>query len=229
MFVFAYSKNWADLVVAQLAARHPAVDPQDWSYACLCIGRKFDEVLEHHYLEIDQILGPHLHVFSLFPPPQNFISQRYKALRPRQDEAGKRAEAIYEQLLTVDGSYSIDRHRMIEEKVKLLSDLRSAGLSVDQKADFLFFAFHGTGEEVDIDVIAAATAPISDTDGPEAFLDFFDRMAKVAEKHYKADHDVQAFVRALSFRWAIKIDIRKAQGLYGYIQRFINVVKGKPE
>lgn len=229
MYLFAYCRDWADLVVTQLAARHETLEPKHWSYACLCIGKRFDPILAEHYLEIDEILGPHLHVFSLFPPPRGFVAQRYQELRHRSDALSRNAKDFYESLLTGDRSSLPDRLKMIEEKVRLLADLRSAGLEADQYADFLFFAFHSDSGDVDIDVIAAATAPLPDNAQPKAFLDLFDSMAKIAERHSRANHNVEAFVNDLSLRWTIRIDIHKAQNLYSYIRRFIDVIRGKSE
>lgn len=227
MFLFEYSRDWADLVVTQLAARHQTIEPKHWSYACLCIGRRFDPILAEHYLEIDEILGPYLHVFSLLPPPREFIAQRFQEVRERSDALSRRAKYLYESFLTGNRSDLPNRGKMIREKVKLLADLRDAGLQADQYADFLFFAFHLDGRDVDIDVIAAATAPLPDDARPNVFLDLFASMAKTAEKHYRANHSVKAFVDDLSLRWTVQIDIRKASDLYGYIRRFIDIVRGQ--
>lgn len=227
MFIFEYSQDWADLVVAQLAARHQTLESKHWSYACLCIGKRFDPILAENYLEINEILGPYLHVFSLFPPPLEFISQRYQELRRHPDALSQGAKDFYEALLTKDRSYLPNHRRMIEEKVNLLADLRTAGLNADQYADFLFFAFRSDSGDVDIDVIAAATAPLSDDAPPKALLDLFGSMAKTAERHHRLNHSVEDFVNDLSFRWTIRIDIRKAFNLYSYIRRFIDVIQGK--
>ena len=227
MFIFTYSEKWADIVVAQLAARHRTIDPQHWSYACLCIGRAFDPILAKYYLEIDEILGPYLHVFSLLSPPREFIEKRYQELRSRSDALSQRSKSLYESMLTGGRSLVPDERLMIGEKVELLRDLRNAGLQADHYADFLFLSFRATNDDIDIDVIAAAATPLSKGSSANAFLDLFASMAKIAEKHYKANHSVEALVNDLRLRWAIRIDIRKARDLYAYIRGFISAVRGK--
>ena len=227
MFIFTYSEKWADIVVSQLAARHQTTDPQHWSYACLCLGRAFDPILAKYYLEIDEILGPYLHVFSLLSPPRAFIEKKYQELRSRSDDLSQRSKLLYESMLTGSRSLVPDERQMIREKVQLLADLRDAGLRADQYADFLFFSFRATDEDIDIDVIAAAAAPISEGASTNAFLDLFASMAKIAEKHYRANDPVEAFVNDLRLRWAIRIDIRKARDLYEYIRGFVSAVRQK--
>jgi hypothetical protein len=150
------------------------------------------------------------------------IAKRYQALRSKTDNVSEYVKGEYEKLLTKRGDYKPDTGQMVEEKVKLLSDLRYAGLKADQYADFLFFGFRGTHkDDITVDVIAAQAAPVPDNANPSAFLDLFASMARVAEKHYRANDDVAKFTRDLSLRWALQLDIRKARDLFAYIRSFI--------
>lgn len=227
MQVFAYARGWADLVVSQLAASHNTDNPEFWGYSCLCIGRKFDDIIEKLYPEIDYYTGPYLHIFSLLPPPESFL---YKRINEMQKAKNVPDKVIYatDRLLALERDkgmyYFYDRRKQIQEKVSILKDLSKAGLAVDQYADFLFFDFRKVNDEVHIEVIAAKSTPIKEGASSYDYIDLFANMGKKAELHYLKGDDVNKFVKDLSLEWSIKIGISKALGLKEYIFEFINIL-----
>ena len=222
MHILEYSADWANLVVAQSTARNQTLDPAHAGYACLCVGRKFDPILEKHYSEIDKVMGPAFHIFSLFPPPHDFIVEHFKALRTNEDAPSEAARAIYKSLL---GKDRIAPHEIVREKVQLLIGLGDAGLKEGQYADFLFFAFR-PGGSAGLDVIAAAAQPPGDDAKPEAHVGLFATMAKKAATHSQANDSIETFVKDLPLGWTAPIDIQKAKDLSAYIEGFIKTVRG---
>jgi hypothetical protein len=157
--IFTYSKEWADLVVAQIATSHGTRCVAAWGYGCLVVGKEFEAVIERNWQAVDRIAGPYLHVFALIPPPKDFVGDRLRALKQAspsddRDFAIERYTALVSQ---ADPPKSI----LVREKIELLTDLRQAGLRADQYADFLFFEFRNEGADVDIDVVAAKSAAIA--------------------------------------------------------------------
>jgi hypothetical protein len=228
MQVFAYSAGWADLMLAQLAASHDSPDPTEWGYACLCIGRHFDEPLESLYDEIDVATGKFLHVFSLLPPPRTFVDRRLAELRQSRNTAGA-VERVRTHLLALEarhsGLYHYKRRQQVAEKVRLLKELADAGLRTDQYADFLFFSFRRESDDIDIDVIAAKQSPLAEGASSYAYVDLFQRMGRIAEKHHSRNDDVERFVSALSLEWSAKIALRKTFDLKQYIEGFFKALK----
>jgi len=227
MHLMVYAKGWADLVVSQLAASHNTEDLACWGYSCLCIGRKFDDIIEQNYAEIDDVLGRHLHVFSMLPPPKSFLYERIKEL----DSASSVTEqALYatNRLLSLkqdkDMYYRYDRSRQIQEKVRLLRDLKEVGMPVNQYADFLFFDFRKPEEEIEIDIIAAKATPIKEDATSYEYIDLFKRMGERATFHYKKEHDVYRFVDGLNLEWSFQIAVSKIFGIHEYIKKFIEKV-----
>ena len=224
MFIFEYGKDWANIFIARVAARHQDLDPEHVSYACLCVGRKFDPILEEHYLEINKILAPSFHILSLFPPPHNFVVDRFKSLRTLEDAPSEAARASYKSLLNKDRKDP--PHEIVRAKVQLLTGLVKAGLGDGQYADFLFFSFRPGGSIAGLNVIAAATQPLADDARPQTYIDLFASMAKKAVAHSEANDNVEAFVKDLPLSWTARVDIQKADDLLSYIMGFIQIVSG---
>ena len=224
MFIFEYGEDWANIFIARLAERHQALDPEHGSYACLCIGRKLDPILEQHYLEIDKILTPSFHIFSLFPPPHDFVVERFKALRTLEDAPSEAARSSYKSLLNKERKDP--PHEIVRAKVQLLTGLVKAGLEDGQYADFLFFAFRPDCGIAGLDVIAAAAQPLDDDARPQAYIELFASMAKKAVTHSEANDSVEAFVKDLPLSWTARVDIQKAEDLLSYITGFIQTIRG---
>ena len=228
MQIFAYAPGWADLVVAQLAVSHNTERPDLWGYACLCIGRNFDALINEYYEEIDYVTGSYLHVFSMLPPPRLFFESRISLLKQKSDV---QEDAVYlkQRLTSMQGNYRSlyayddPRHKqqLISEKVRLLKDLASAGLRADQYADFLFFNFGGERGNIDIDVIAAKQSPIGERASHNLQMAFFERLGKQAEKHYLKQDSVETFVKSLGWEWSARIALQKALNLKTYIDGFL--------
>jgi hypothetical protein len=162
MHLFAYSKSWADIVAAQMAASHGTRCVGAWGYGCIVIGREFEKIIEDHWLEVNRLSGRYLHVFCLVAPPMEFIGNRLAKLR----HSPKTKDTQYA-IDLLQKSISLrppDKRIQVREKVCLLKDLAEAGLKVDEYADFLFFDFRNDGADVEIDVIAAKAAGMSASD-----------------------------------------------------------------
>lgn len=227
MQVFAYARGWADLVVAQLAASHKTDDPVLWGYACLCVGRKFDDVIEKLYPEIDHVTGSYLHVFSLLPPPKEFLYEKIQALKLSSPSS---KTILYAQnrlsALAHDKGmyYCYDRRQQIQERVNLLKDLQNAGLSADQYADFLFFDFRKNENDIEIDVIATKSTHLKEGESDYSYIDLFAKMGEKAENHFRKGDSVEAFVKDLSIEWDLKFSISKVLGIKKYIKEFIDKI-----
>jgi hypothetical protein len=218
MFVFEYSNAWADLLTQQMEIRLRG-DPDNWGYACLCIGRKLDDFIERNYAAVDRISGDFLHVFSLRPPPTSFLNDRiFEAQRLGNVE-------LAEDLLQMVRLGPKDRGQQVREKANLLQDLRNCGMRPDQYADFLFFDLQLVQETYNIDVIAAKVAPsIADE---VALWGFFKNLAEVAESNAAHGKTAEQFVKGATWSWDLKVSLQRTSKLSKYILDFTTRVLRK--
>ena len=223
MNIFGYSEEWADLVVAQLATTHGTRHVSKWGYACLVVGKEFEEVIERNWDKVDKFTGPYLHIFSFLPPPKLFVQERLNALK--QSPSSPDREIAKEKYLKLIQSEDIDRSILIREKVCLLKDLREAGLKVDQYADFLFLQFRKEGADIIIDVIAIKNAGIPIGADDRDYLTCIDKMTSIAKKHYQRNSPANVVVKDMTLHWDVKVSIQKATGLCDYIKSFLKNLK----
>jgi len=229
--LFCYADGWADLVIAQMAATRESPKAMFWGYACLCVGRHFDDVIEELYEELDRATGEYLHVFSMLPPPRAIVEKRLMQLRVIEPELPGPAAVMRERLTSLQSRtgqlYAYQgkgaRRTQVGEKVRLLKELAEAGLKVDQYADFLFFDFHQRGDQVDVDVIAAKQSPVVEGASSYKYVDLFSQMGKKARSHYMRGDSVEVFVKDLGFDWAIHVALEKTFSLRIYLE---NLAKG---
>lgn len=226
MFIFAYSRDWADVVVSQLAATAGSPYIKDWGFAAVVIGSDWEDVIERRYLEVDEAIGPYLHVFSLMPAPVALTEERLRRVQASQSVPGSKSIArqfLVDKILEADRYKLPDREVQVREKIKLLSDLRMAGLGADEDADFLFFQFRDTkGAAKDIDIIAAkAPRPESDS----AAVALLRRAGEHAKEVLKDGGGVDRFVSSLKLDWKRRIEISKATELLSYIFAFLRRAK----
>jgi len=219
MHIFAYSKEWADLVVAQISTSHRTRCAAAWGYGCIVVGKEFEGVIERNWEAVNRIAGPYLHIFALIPPPKDFVGSRLRALKdsPPSDDREFAIERYTNLLRQPDPN----RSYLIKEKVLLLTDLRNAGLKADQYADFLFFEFRNEGADVTIDVVAAKSAAIDAPADDMEYLKCIERMAHLAKKHYQRSSSVHVLVKDMALLWDAKISILKAMGLFSYMKDFV--------
>src|SRR5580693_3566015 len=85
MHLFSYSKSWAEIVTAQIAASAGTRSVDAWGYGCVVVGREFEKVIEDNWLEVNRLSGPHLHVFCLVSPPLDFIGDRIAELKAKPE------------------------------------------------------------------------------------------------------------------------------------------------
>lgn len=220
MNILRYSKDWADLMVAQLAATHGTRHTGVWGYGCLVVGEEFEAAILRKWHAVDRVTGAYLHVFALLPPPKEFVQKRFDTLRrlPRSPDVEFAKEKYLEILQSID----FDREILIREKADLLADLRHAGLRSDQDADFIFFQFRNELDQVAIDVVAAKSAGIPPDADDRNYLACIERMARVAERHFKLNSPVAAVVRDMTLSWDVRVSIQRAARLCRYIKSFVN-------
>lgn len=217
MFIFGYSSVWADLVTMQMRSVL-GPNPATWGYACLCIGREIDTLLEDNYEAVDAASGDFLHLFSLRPPPKAFLATRIREAQ----FAGHHALADALQRGT---QCPKDRGQQVAEKVRLLRDLASAGLRADQYADFLFFDFQQDGETYDVDVIAAKAAPsLKDEQG---VLSFFRGLSQKAHLCAAKGQSAEQFVASATLSWDAKVALQRTGKLGEYVAKFIDRARPK--
>ena len=227
MNIFRYSKDWADLIVAQLASLRQTRYVGLWGYGCLVIGKEFEGVIERNWFAVDRITGPHLHIFTLMPPPKDFVQERLNEFRLKPSTPD--TELAIHKYMSILQSYDEDRSILVREKVNLLSDLKEAGLEPDQYADFLFFQFRNEGYDVEIDIVAAKSAGIPTAADDRDYLKCLERMTKVASKHYSRNSKtpVAVVVKDMTFLWDVRVAIEKISGLATYIRGFLRNLKGE--
>jgi hypothetical protein len=219
MHLFAYSKSWADIVAAQIAASHGTRCVGVWGYGCIVIGREFEKVVEEHWLEVNRLSGRYLHVFCLVAPPLEFIGERIAQLRNGpQSEDSLYARDLLEKAISI---HAPKKRIQVGEKVRLLQDLADAGLNPGEYADFLFFDFRNAGPDIDIDVIAAKAALMNDGADTRAYLKCFQQLGELAAKAYKNGYSAEKFSRMVDAAWARRVLISKAPQLFGYIKDFM--------
>src|SRR5438128_14385 len=118
MHLFAYSKSWADIVAAQIAASHGTRCVGAWGYGCVVIGRDFEKIIEEHWLEVNRLAGRYLHVFCLVSPPIDFIGDRIAKLRnaPQSEDTRYALDLLQKSMSVRAPSKGIQ----VREKVQLL-------------------------------------------------------------------------------------------------------------
>lgn len=219
MFIFSYPQIWADIVVSQLLVSHNSMDINKWGYCCLCIGKRFDEIIEKHYEEIDLVTGKYFHVFSLTPPPKKIILKRIFEITGSNLDS-KHKSLLLEQLDSFLKSGTIEKWHQISEKVELLKELKDAGLNINQYADFIFLKVVNESQSIRVESIAAKAAPLHENSSPQDYINFFQRLSVSAEKHYRDHKSIEEFVADLSLEWSIRIHLRNTYKLFQYIKEF---------
>jgi len=225
MHAFQYSSDWADFVVAQLANRHQTRRAEQWGYACLVVGRKFEEVIGRNWHEVHTFTGPYLHIFALVPPPYKFIEERRQQLLRSPDSHDAHLSA--DRNLALEKFDSILSRRpnwksLNEQKVDLRQDLREAGLPDNEHADFLFMGFRNEGDNVLIDFVAAKSAAIEESAADREYLACISRMARIAGKNYFRNSPIDKVVKEMSFPWDLKFAVKKGTEAFSFIHTFVS-------
>lgn len=221
MHSLEYTFDWANLVVGQLIASHRAISPELWGYACFCIGSQFDAFIAEHYYEIDYVVGDHLHVFTLLPPPKNLLDERIGRLMRvsdgRCDDARQRLEVLRQKWYS-----PLDKDDLQRERAVLLSELRGAGVKADMETDFLFFDFRRVEEPgaVDIDLVAAEQSPLKDGAATGEYFKLFKQMAEKAAESYERGDTVDQFASSLKWRWSVRIALSRTLHLKEFVSLF---------
>lgn len=219
MYVMLNASNWVDLIRIQLKSSRDCNDANLSGYACLCVGKKFDEVIEKYYSEIDEHLGPYLHVFSFFPPPPKLYEKRLKEIRYSGFIDNKKDEII--QLLqdqhNSERVYQFERRTIIHEKVQLLKELSNLGLPTDQYIDFIFFSFSPDSNDT-IQIYGTKTCPMKDGESLYKYVDFFKRMGDKAYKHYAAGNPLETFVKDLTWDFTMGMLVKRGLDLFNFIK-----------
>jgi hypothetical protein len=219
MHLLEYNQQWADVIVSQIATSRGSRLTETWGYACLVLNKDIEKIVEENYEEIDFISGKYLHVFALIPPSQNWIAERYnKILRSKESADKQYLIEIFQRLLNRNSPP--DKRTQITEKVRLLKELQECGFEPDMYADFLFFDFRNTDDDVDIDVIAAKTTSISNYGDAREVKSCFQKMSQIAEISYSKNYSADQFVKELTWEWGIKVSLKKGLEIWEYISKF---------
>jgi hypothetical protein len=227
LHILAYTEGWADLIVLQMAARYRSENPARWGYACLCIGPRFEETIERHYEEVDILTGDSLHIFSLLPPPQQFLDQRLLEIDQLNTVGSADLKNRLERLVRSRHSlYAAGDVARQAERAHLLYDLREQGMAANHRTDFIFLDFRVRDDETHIDVVAAQEAPGADSLSHGQCLDIFEKMGRKAHESSRKGLRVDDFVRQLNFEWSSKIALAKATDLGRYLVKFLKLLLG---
>jgi hypothetical protein len=193
MHSFSFAESWADIMTGQLTASRGYRDPAFWGYACLCVGNRFEAVLDQSYEDIDFFTGEYLHVFSFFPPPLQLVDARIAAMMGTNDSAIAASLTYLQGLrtkLTSEDPGGKMRGDLRRERILMLQALKDADVRVHPNTDFIFFDFrslttsatrHG---DIDIDVVAAMQSPMRGGTEVSKYVEFFQGMANIAEDSF---------------------------------------------
>jgi hypothetical protein len=213
MHILSFTEDWVDLIRLQLKASKNTDDPNRSGYACLCVGKKFDPVIEEYYSEIDEITGPNLHIFSLFPPPPKLYEDRIQRLKKSTIKDCKKREVLKKLNERKQIAEGMEKRTIIHEKVLLLKEL---GLPPDQYIDFIFFQFSDINSE-SIKVIYTISAPLKERESNYAYIDLFKKMGEKANIHFSQKNCLETYVKDLDWDFFQMGLLKKGIGLFSFI------------
>lgn len=216
MHILFFGEDWVDLIRLQLKASKNTDNPNRSGYACICVGKKFDPVIEEYYSEINEVTGPNLHIFSLFPPPPRLYEDRIQRIKSSNIKDSKKREVLkklVDKKQIAERIYSYDKRTIIHEKVLLLKEL---GLPPDQYIDFIFFEFSDINSK-SIKVIYTTSTPLKDGESKYKFIDLFKKMGEKANIHYNQNNSIETFVKDIVWDFFQMGLLKKGMGLFSFI------------